>query len=90
MPTISPELALVDPDLRADAVARLPPIYVNAFLEFRDLPVFPVAAPAVRTTGFRLGAVLAYLALSIARTAVFDAVVFAGVFMLVLIASAVA
>jgi hypothetical protein len=90
MPTISPELALVDPDLRADAVARLPPIYVNAFLEFPDLPVLPVAAPAVRTTGFRLGAALAYLALSIARIAVFDAIVFAGVFTLVLIASAVA
>src|SRR6185437_12680590 len=39
MTTMSPELALVDPELRADAVARLPPIYVNSFLESRALPV---------------------------------------------------
>jgi len=38
MSTMSPELALVDPELRAELVARLPPIYVNAFLEFPELP----------------------------------------------------
>ena len=86
---MSPELALVDPELRADAVARLPPIYVNSFLEFPADPV-PVALPAVRTRGTRTSAALAYLALSIARTAVFDLVVFASVFALVLLASAVA
>jgi hypothetical protein len=90
MSTMSPELALVDPDLRADAVARLPPIYVNAFLEFAELPVVPVATPGVRTRGFRPSAALMYLALAIARTVVFDAIVFISVFALVLIASAVA
>ena len=84
---MSPELALVDPDLRADAVARLPPIYVNAFLEF---PRFPVAAPTVRAPGFRLSAALAYLVFSVARTAAFDAAVFAGVAALVLLVSAIA
>jgi len=84
---MSPELALVDPELRAEAVARLPPVYVNAFLEF---PRLPVAAPTVRAPGFRLSAALAYLALAIARTAAFDAVVFACVAVLVFLASVVA
>ncbi|HST14093.1 MAG TPA: hypothetical protein VLJ44_04470 [Gaiellaceae bacterium] len=87
MSTLSPELALVDPDLRADAIARLPPVYVNAFLEF---PPLPVAAPSVRTPSFQLGAALAYLAIAIARTVAFDAVVFAGVAALVLLVSVVA
>ena len=89
MSTMSPELALVDPELRAEAVARLPPIYVNAFLDFPEVPAFPMAPPAVRTPRFRPSAALAYLALSIARTAVFDLVVFASVFALVLLASAI-
>ena len=86
MSTMSPELALVDPELRAEMVARLPPIYVNAFLEFPDSR----ATPAVCTPGFRPSAALAYLAWSIARTAVFDAVVFVSVFAVVLLASAIA
>jgi hypothetical protein len=89
MSTMSPELALVDPELRAEAVARLPPIYVNAFLDFPEVSALPVAQPAVRTTGFRPGAALAYLALSITRTALFDLVVFASVFAVVLLASAI-
>ncbi len=89
MSTMSPELALVDPELRAEAVARLPPIYVNAFLDFPEVAVSPAVEPAVRTMGFRPSAVLAYLALSITRTALFDLVVFASVFALVLLASAI-
>lgn len=87
MSTMSPELALVDPELRADAVARLPPIYVNSFLEF---PPFQVSPPAVRTPGFRPSAALTYLVLSIARTLAFDAVVFAAVAAVVLLASLLA
>jgi hypothetical protein len=89
MSTMSPELALIDPELRAEAVARLPPIYVNAFLEFPEVSVLPVVLPGVHTPGFRPSAALAYLALSIARTAVFDLAVFASVFALVLLASAI-
>jgi hypothetical protein len=80
MSTMSPELALVDPELRADAVARLPPIYVNTFLDF---PPFPVACkPPLRAS-----AALAYLAVAIVRTLAFDAGVFAVVAAVVLIAS---
>jgi hypothetical protein len=84
---MSPELALVDPELRADAVARLPPIYVNAFLEVRSRPVEVLVVSAPQ---FRPSAALAYLALSIARTVVFDVIVFASVAVLVLLASVVA
>jgi hypothetical protein len=87
MSTMSPELALIDPELRAEAVARLPPIYANAFLEFRPRPVEVSALSAPR---FRPRAALAYLVLSIARTVVFDAIVFASVAVLVLLASAFA
>jgi hypothetical protein len=87
MSMMSPELALVDPELRADAVARLPPIYVNSFLEFRP---FQVAAPVNRTPAFRPSAALTYLVLSIARTLAFDAIVFAAVAVLVLLASLLA
>jgi len=86
MTTMSPELALVDPELRADAVARLPRIYVNSFLEF---PPLPAAVPTARRPGFSLGAALAYLVFSIVRTAAFDAVVFAAVALLVFLASLV-
>ena len=83
MSTMSPELALVDPDLRADAVARLPPIYVNAFLE---APLRPVE----RRASVRPSAALTYLALAIARTCVFDALLFASVATCVLLASLIA
>lgn len=83
MSTMSPELALVDPDLRADAVARLPPIYVNAFLE---------APPRVleRRVSVRPAAALTYLALAIVRTCLFDAVLFASVAACVLLANLIA
>ena len=80
MSTMSPELALVDPELRADAVARLPPIYANAFLELRDSPV-------EQRPSFSPSAVLAYLALAVVRTAVFEVAVFAAVFAAVLLAN---
>jgi hypothetical protein len=86
MSTMSPELALVDPELRADAVARLPPIYVNAFLEFPEAPVRPMPAAARREVP-RASAVAAYLLITLARTFVFEAAVFAAVAVLVLIAS---
>jgi hypothetical protein len=83
MSTMSPELALVDPELRADAVARLPPIYVNAFLEMR-------ARPVERRPSFRPSAALIYLAVAIVRTCVFDFVLFASVATCVLLANLIA
>ena len=80
---MSPELALVDPELRAAAVASLPPIYANAFLELRDLPV-------ERRQSVRASAALAYLILAVVRTVVFDATVFAAVFVAVLVANLLA
>ncbi len=81
MSTMSPELALVDPELRADGIARLPPIYVNAFLEARPVVVAP------RRGSPRGAAAASYLLLAIVRTLVFEAAVFAAVFAAVLIAS---
>ena len=81
MSTMSPELALVDPELRADAVARLPPIYVNAFLEVRPHPV------EHRMASGRPSAALAYLLVAVVRTALFEVVVFAAVFAVVLLAN---
>jgi len=88
MSTMSPELALVDPELRADAVARLPPIYANAFLDFPALPVEPRPAPRAAAAP-RASAALAYLALALARTFVFEAAVFAAVAVVVLLISLV-
>ncbi|HET7127816.1 MAG TPA: hypothetical protein VFJ93_01925 [Gaiellaceae bacterium] len=78
---MSPELALVDPELRAYAVAGLPHVRAFSFLELRDLPV-DEAPPS-----FRASAAFAYLLLAIMRTAAFDAVVFASVAACVLLAS---
>jgi hypothetical protein len=88
MSTMSPELALVDPELRADAVARLPPTYVNAFLEFAPAP--SALAVARRPVAPKLSAVLAYLVLALARTFVFEAAVFAVVALVVLLTSLIA
>ena len=86
MSTMSPELALVDPDLRAYAVAGLPRVQPYAFLELRSVPIDKrPAAPTVRAS-----AVFAYLLLAIARTAAFDAVVFASVVACVLVANLLA
>ena len=96
MSTMSPELALVDPELRAAAIARLPPIYVNAFLEVRPTPVVTLVAPPValpverREIPPRASAALAYLLVAVARTVVFEAAVFVAVVAIVLLASLLA
>jgi hypothetical protein len=77
---VSPELALVDSELRMHALAALPPVEPFAFLELRDLPL-PVQARKTR----RLGAALAYLVVAIVRTSMFDACVFASVALVVLL-----
>ena len=84
MSTLSPELALVDPQLRAHAVSVLPPIRPFAFLE---LPPFPIDEPQTAAPSVRVSAVLAYLLVAIARTFVFDAFVFASVAVCVLLAN---
>jgi hypothetical protein len=84
MSMMSPELALVDPELRADAVGRLPPIYLNAFLEVRTVPVID-RRPSVRPS-----AAIVYLAVAIVRTCAFDAVLFASVATCVLLANLIA
>jgi hypothetical protein len=85
MSTMSPELALVDPELRADAIARLPPIYVNAFLQFPAAPIRVVPAP--KHSSPTVSATLAYLMVAIGRTLAFDALVFASIAALVLLAN---
>ena len=85
MSTMSPELALVDPELRADAIARLPPIYVNAFLQFPAAPIRVVPSPARSSP--TVSAALAYLIVAIGRTLAFDALVFVSVAALVLLAN---
>jgi hypothetical protein len=81
---VSPELALVDSDLRASALAALPPVEPFAFLELRDLalPVEPMQAR-------RVTAALAYLVVAIVRTCAFNACVFASVTAVVLLLSLV-
>jgi hypothetical protein len=84
MSMMSPELALVDPELRALAVAVLPRVRPFEFLELRPLPpVEPVAA----VQAFRLSAAVAYLAVAIVRTFAFDAVVLVIVAVCVLLAA---
>jgi hypothetical protein len=84
MSMMSPELALVDPELRARAVAGLPRVRPYAFLEQRPAPLV-VAAPAA--PAFRASAAFAYLLVAIARTFAFDAVVFVSVAVCVLLAN---
>ena len=86
MSTMSPELALVDPELRAHAVASLPPIYVNAFLEVRP-SASPPPRPVERRRSVSPSAALAYLLIAVVRTLLFEVVVFAAVFAVVLIAN---
>jgi hypothetical protein len=84
MSTMSPELALVDPELRAHAVAGLPHVRPYAFLELRPCPI---DEPSPAAPAFRMSAALAYLLLAIVRTCAFDAVVFASVVACVLLAN---
>jgi hypothetical protein len=68
---ISPELALVDPILRTDALAALPPLQADDFLVFRGLPL-PMPAVAHSQPPL-LVAAAAYLVSTIARVVVMDA-----------------
>lgn len=81
MSLLSPELVLVDPLLRADALADLPALEPFAFLRFapRDEPAEPAAATA-RRPPLAVAAVV-YLIAAAARTLVIDSlfvVVLAG------------
>lgn len=72
MSLLSPELALVDPILRADALADLPALEPFAFLHFRPRgeAAEPAAAPA-RRPPLAVAAVV-YLIAAAARTLVID------------------
>lgn len=89
MSAVSPELALVDPDLRALAIAALPTVRPFAFLEhpppvFVDAPVVPVIV-SHSTPRFQAAAV--YLVVALARTLVVNAAVMVGIAALVLVLS---
>jgi hypothetical protein len=79
---VSPELALVDPELREHALAVLPRVEPFEFLHLRDIPLQEHARKARR-----LAAALAYLLVAIVRTCAFDACVFASVTAVVLLLS---
>jgi hypothetical protein len=64
--TISPELALVDPILRTDALAALPHVEPFDFLRFRDDPVAAARKPPL------VVAAVVYTVTSAARVAVMD------------------
>jgi hypothetical protein len=81
---VSPELALVDGELRAEAIAALPPVTPYAFLERRPAPASPVEAPRPPAPSVALAG-LAYLAQAVVRTCVFNALVFVGVALVVLL-----
>jgi hypothetical protein len=69
---VSPELALVDPILRADALAALPRVEPFAFLALRDTPP-PAKAVVAKPHPPLLVAAGAYLVSSLARVVVMDA-----------------
>jgi hypothetical protein len=83
MSTVSPELVLVDPDLRATAIAALPSVRAFAFLEhppsFLDQPT--LLAPSRS----RVRAAAVYFVVALARTLVVNAAVLVGVAAVVLI-----
>ncbi len=81
----SPELALVDPELRSRALSALPRVEPFEFLRLRDVPV-AVARPEPQ----RLAAALAYLLVAIVRTCAFNACVFVSVALVVLLLNLVA
>jgi hypothetical protein len=94
---VSPELALVDDELRRDAIALLPELQPFEFLErLRDaappdegVPEWLVVAstpaePRRRPPGLAVAAVL-YLATAILRTCLFNVAVFLGVALLVFV-----
>lgn len=79
---VSPELALVDPTLRHDLIAALPPVEEYGFLEFpASSTVVPLGArvePAPRRRPPLLVAAAAYLVSSATRVAVMDALFVLG------------
>lgn len=93
---VSPELALVDDQLRVDAIALLPEVRPYEFLDrLREAavhePDWLVAAPQLeqwlpqpRRTGLGV-AIAAYLATAVVRTLAFNVVVFACVALVVLV-----
>jgi hypothetical protein len=79
--SISPELALVDPSLRASAIAALPPLEAFDVLLLRAsarrqanalVAAVPAAGPASRTAPPLPVAVALYTAGAIVRVALFD------------------
>jgi hypothetical protein len=72
---VSPELALVDPILRADALAALPQVRPFAFLDLRDPPA---PRPAAKAHPPVLVAAAAYFVSSLARVALMDALFVLG------------
>jgi hypothetical protein len=79
MTDISPELAMVDPGLRSEALAELPPLEAFDFLRFER---WPEKAEAVPWRPPLLVAASVYAASSLARVVVMD-----GLFVLVLAAA---
>ena len=83
MSALSPELALVDPELRALAIACLPQVRPYEFLEppriAAVVPLRVVVAEPPRVT-----AAAAYLALALVRAVVFNAALFLAVTAVVL------
>ena len=93
LPALSPELALVDPELREQALALLPALEAFDFLLFPPrsagadvLPLdeYRAATPAPREAR-RAVAALAYLVVAVARVCVFNVLVFATVALIVLL-----
>jgi hypothetical protein len=89
---LSPELVLVDPELRGRAIVQLPEQRPYAFLDdlrhapLRTFAVAPSGAAPAREGGFAVAAG-AYLLTALVRTCALDLAVFVGVAILVLVAS---
>ncbi|MGZ4339294.1 MAG: hypothetical protein ACXVQ3_04490 [Gaiellaceae bacterium] len=86
--TVSPELALVDGELREQALPLLPRVEPFAFLQLTTrtgpAPFDPYrGAPQVRSRPPRIVAALSYLLVAVLRVSVFNACVFVGVAVLV-------
>jgi hypothetical protein len=77
--TVSPELALVDPILRTDALAALPHVEPFDFLRFAPDPVAPPRQPPL------VVAAAAYAVSSAARVAVMDGLFVLGLAVAVLV-----
>jgi hypothetical protein len=85
MPTVSPELALVDPALRSAAIAGLPDVRPFAFLEHPTAPVAVLAIAAHDRPPSRTLAAGAYVLIAVARMCAVNAAIFAGIAALVFV-----